>query len=162
MIGPHKNLVTDQVQAAFKAWRDSCAAHDEAIGRRFELSATERRCLEILVNGEGTASELARAVGLTPAAVTSLVDRLEARGYVQRARHSNDRRKLALIATDTARELMGKVQDPLARADHAVLEDFSVTELWSVIRFLEASTQIRQAFTEALAAVPAVGGIRPP
>ncbi len=154
MTALQKAGVVGRVELAFRAWQEACTAYEEAIGGRFDLSSSERRCLMLLVERSATASEVARALRLTPAAVTALVDRLEARGFVRRTRDADDRRKLTLEPTDKTRELASAVREPLARAEQDLLEDFSLTELWSVIRFLDASTQLRQMFTSALTSTP--------
>jgi DNA-binding MarR family transcriptional regulator len=161
MNGQQKTGVMSRVEAAFRAWQDAWTAYEEAIGARFGLSSSDRRCLVMLVERSATASEVARRLRLTPAAVTALVDRLERRGFVRRTRDPDDRRKLTLEATEKARELASAVREPLSRAEQDLLEDFSLTELWSVIRFLDASTQLRVMFAVALKGEPAPGAKTP-
>src|SRR6478736_6707942 len=72
-------------------WQDATQKYDEAVGEIYGLGPAERLCLSFLWPGPQTASAIARETRLTPAAVTSLIDRLESRGYVRRTPDSNDR-----------------------------------------------------------------------
>jgi DNA-binding MarR family transcriptional regulator len=65
-----------------------------AIAQQIGLGATEEKTLLILSGGALTAGEIAQQTGLTTASVTSLIDRLEAKGYVRRVRDTNDRRRV--------------------------------------------------------------------
>src|SRR5258708_34059699 len=63
--------------------RDFIAAvvvfHEE-VGRRLGLSATDRKCLDLICRGPVTAGGLARYTGLTTGAITGMTDRLVAAG----------------------------------------------------------------------------------
>ncbi|MFD9127751.1 MarR family winged helix-turn-helix transcriptional regulator [Kitasatospora sp. NPDC059571] len=50
--------------------------------------------------------ELSQAMGVAPSLVVSLADQLEALGALRRVRDSADRRRQALVLTDTGRELL--------------------------------------------------------
>jgi DNA-binding MarR family transcriptional regulator len=73
------------------------------IAARLGLGATEEKALLILGGmGSITAGQLADQTGLTTAAATSLIDRLEARGYVRRVRDAADRRRV-IVEPDRTR-----------------------------------------------------------
>ena len=59
-----------------------------------------------------TASAIAKETTLTPAAVTALIDRLEARKLVLRHPDASDRRKVLVEATDKTRELIQVTYTP--------------------------------------------------
>ena len=61
----------------------------------------------LLHGGPQPAGAIAAAIGLTPAAVTALVDRLEARGLLTRKRSQEDRRKVIIEATARDRPHFG-------------------------------------------------------
>jgi DNA-binding MarR family transcriptional regulator len=67
-----------------------------------------------------TIGDLQSRMGLSPAATTALVDRLEASGHVQRVRDARDRRRVYLHATehahDTAMSLLQGFLDELRAA----------------------------------------------
>lgn len=66
-----------------------------AVAERAGLNATDHKCAEILVRaGPLTAGELADRTGLTTGAITGVIDRLEAAGFVSRAKDPHDRRRV--------------------------------------------------------------------
>ena len=87
-------------------WQDATQRHDEAVGARWRLNASERLCLSFLMRGPQTASAIAAETRLTPAAVTALVDRLAERGFVRRRPDPNDRRKVMVEAGEAAMALV--------------------------------------------------------
>jgi len=55
-------------------------------------------------HGEMSAGDLAREVNLSQGTVTSILDRLEKRGLIQRVRSETDRRKVFVTLTDSGKE----------------------------------------------------------
>ena len=125
-------------------WQDATQAYDEAVGERLLLNAAERRCLSFLHAGPQPAGAIAAATALTPAAITSLIDRLEARGLVRRARSAEDRRKVMVETTEKAREVTDRYYRPIAEDGARFLETFSKEELLAILRFLEGAVELQQ------------------
>ena len=75
-----------------------------SIARRAEVGHTELRALELLVRSPHGPVELARELGVTSAASSGIVDRLEARGHVRRVAHATDGRRTQVVLTGSARE----------------------------------------------------------
>jgi len=71
-----KSALIEQLGLVIVRWQDATQKYDEAVGEIYGLSAAERLCLSFLWPGPQTASAIARETRLTPAAVTSLIDRL--------------------------------------------------------------------------------------
>ncbi|HEY0334277.1 MAG TPA: MarR family transcriptional regulator [Stenotrophomonas sp.] len=71
-----------------------------------------------------TANELAQALDQTPSAVTRLLDKLEALGYVRREPHAQDRRALQIVMTDEGRQMWIQLK---VRGDHAM--DYALRDL---------------------------------
>ena len=67
---------------------------DETAARAIDVSRNDLRCINLLEAGPKAPSDLAQALGLTRGSVTTLLDRLEARGFVERIAHPTDRRAL--------------------------------------------------------------------
>jgi DNA-binding MarR family transcriptional regulator len=65
-----------------------------AVAEKLGIGATEEKTLLMLSAGPLTAGEIAQQTGLTTASVTSLIDRLESKGFVNRVRDANDRRRV--------------------------------------------------------------------
>ncbi len=67
------------------------------------MGTTDLRALYVTGAHPSRPSALARTLGLSPAAATQLIDRLERRGFVRRAPHPNDRRGTVLTVTPRGR-----------------------------------------------------------
>src|SRR4051812_39465439 len=85
-------------QAVIEASRESSTTaifFHSAIAEQIGIGATEEKTLFIL-SGAGplTAGEIAQKTGLTTASVTSLIDRLENKGFVRRLHDTKDRRRI--------------------------------------------------------------------
>ncbi|PWJ53776.1 DNA-binding transcriptional regulator, MarR family [Quadrisphaera granulorum] len=88
-----------------------------------------------------TAGRLAGALNLSSAATTSVVDRLERAGHVQRERDDIDRRRVHLRITREAMGVAGAFFGPLGQRTDAVMAQFSEAELSAVHRFLVGFSQ---------------------
>lgn len=147
--GKRKKLLTAIGEAVMR-WQDATQAYDEAVGERLELNAAERRTLSFLFAGPQPAGAIAAAVSLTPAAVTALIDRLEAKGFLRRERSAEDRRKVMVEVTDKAREATGRYYMPLAAAGERFMQDFTEAELEVALAFLKGATGIQQKALDGL------------
>ncbi|PTW90527.1 DNA-binding MarR family transcriptional regulator [Microbacteriaceae bacterium MWH-Ta3] len=102
-----------------------------------KVNPTDREVMETLImGGPQSPSQLATAVGLSPAAMTSSIDRLTGLGHAHREAHSSDRRKTVVRPSDESvriimNELMGMV-----RGINAVMNDYSEAEIAIITRFL--------------------------
>ncbi|MGY1619553.1 MarR family winged helix-turn-helix transcriptional regulator [Geodermatophilus sp. SYSU D00691] len=83
-----------------------------------------------------TVSELSREMGLSRAATTSLVDRLEQAGHVQRVRSEGDRRQIHLQVTETAHTAADAVLGDFLARTRAALADYTDDELATAARLL--------------------------
>lgn len=137
------NLVA-AIGEAIMRWQDATQAYDEAVGERLDLNAAERRCLSFLYGGPQPAGAIAEATGLTPAAVTALIDRLEARGLLRRARSTEDRRKVMVENTSAVEEMTGRYYRPIAEEGARFLASFPEPELKALLRFLEGAAALQQ------------------
>lgn len=110
-----------------------------ALARRAGLTQTEVAVLEHVMETPAGPSELAARLGVTTAAMSGIVDRLQSRGHVERQPHPTDRRRTAVLCTAGGREeLMGHLMPmflELARIDATM----SPEERAVVLRFLTAA-----------------------
>lgn len=78
---------------------------DATTGPSAELSRQELITLRLLgFRGRRTMRRLAEEAGVAAATMTGIVDRLVARGLVDRQRRSDDRRVVEVVLTDRGRE----------------------------------------------------------
>src|SRR3954470_15941815 len=78
--------------------------YDQAVGDALGLNRTDMRCLDVIEReGPVTAGRLADATGLTTGAITTVLDRLERRGFARRLRDESDRRRVLVELAPEAR-----------------------------------------------------------
>lgn len=92
--------------------------------------------------GPITAGELAQRVGLTTGSVTSLVDRLEKRGYVTRERHPRDRRKVIIVPHYEEKTEVQNVFSNLNENMLSLSAQYTEKELLIIKRFLNEATSV--------------------
>jgi len=118
-------------------------AHDLTAAQWYPLWKLKR-------DGPGTAQELARDMDIDAGAMTRLVDRLAAKGLLQRLRCDTDRRRVMLTLTAAGEAVAGHVPQVLADVNNAYLRDFSRDE-WQ---------QLKELLRRMLANGPARTGAR--
>ena len=118
-----------EVGRALQAYQRSTQAFDDEVGRVLGLNPTDLRCLDWLTEGPMTATRLAEATGLSAAATTSLIDRLERKGFVRRRRNDGDRRQVLVELTERGLERVGALYGPLVADGVPILEGFTLDEL---------------------------------
>lgn len=124
----------------------------EAIAARRGLTATENKALDLLTRrGPVTSGDLARDLGLTPGAVTGLVDRLARAGYAQRLPDATDRRKTFVAAdVDRLNAEMRPVFAPLQDAVARLARDYTPAQLDAISQFAAGLTRILREQTARL------------
>jgi len=141
MTSRRQDLIAS-VGRATQAYQRATDGFDDEVGRSLGLNPTDLRCLDWLSETAMTAGELAEATGLSSAATTTLLDRLERKGFIQRERDTVDRRKVRVAMTPSGRDLVGALYGPLARDGGQGLARFTDTELAKGLDFLGEATDI--------------------
>ncbi|WP_214470303.1 MarR family transcriptional regulator [Mesorhizobium sp. dw_380] len=141
----NRDDIAASIGLAIMQWQDATQAYDEAVGTRLGLNMAERHCIGLLHGGPQSAGAIATATGLTPAAVTALIDRLEARGLLTRARSLEDRRKVVIEATEATGELSARYYGAIAREGEKLIATFSDAELATISRFVNAALDLQRA-----------------
>ncbi len=77
-----------------------------------------------------------RMIEQTPG-ITRLLDRLEARGWVERRRCAEDRRQVLCRISATGKELLGRLDDPMSTVDRAAVGALSNDEVAELVRLLD-------------------------
>ena len=87
-----------------------------AVGERVGLSPTDLKALDLLQRmGPQSAGSIAAETGLATASVTSLIDRLEGRRFVRRARDPADGRRVVVALTRAFDDTIGPLFASLGR-----------------------------------------------
>jgi DNA-binding MarR family transcriptional regulator len=140
-----------EVDAAFRALHSAVDTFVAAAADRYGVNRNDQHCLELLDRrGPLTAGELAEASGLSAAAVTKVVDRLLAAGYVRRTRAENDRRRVIIATTDAEQRLAREVFGPLVADGIRMLSELTDEQLQMLRDLLLRSAELNMKHTERL------------
>jgi DNA-binding MarR family transcriptional regulator len=124
----------------------------EAVARRMGLSAADHKALGLITRaGRLTAGELAVETGLSPGAVTGLLDRLEEAGYVRRERDAKDRRRILVAVVPEKRSDLGEIFAGLAAAMEAVMARYDEDEVAVIRDYVIRTIGVLRAQTRGLA-----------
>jgi DNA-binding MarR family transcriptional regulator len=118
-----------------------------AVARRARLSHNELRALEHLMDQPLGPGDLSRLLGVSSAAASGIIDRLETRGHAQRASDSSDGRRTSVtISASGRREVVGYLM-PMFR-ELAVL-DATLSEADRVVvdRYLDGAIRALRTVT---------------
>lgn len=137
----HEQLVA-QVGQAVQAYQRSTDAFDDVVAQVLKINRTDLRCLDCLFGGQMAAGDLAGAVGLSISAMTTLLDRLERRGFVRRVADPADRRRVLVEMTETGTNSVWPLYAPLAKRGAAQLKSKSDTELTLLREFFVTSREL--------------------
>ena len=114
----------------------------------YNLTRAKWQALGVLDRKEGiTQTELATELELGAATVGRLVERLEARGFVERQPDPIDARVKRLFIRDEARAELDELEQVATRVREAALKDISAAEQATLVRALK---QMKQNLTAVL------------
>lgn len=121
---------------------------EAALARRMHLGHSDMAAMTHLASAREPVgpSWLSARLGLTPAAATELVDRLEKVGHLARERDHADRRRVNLIPTQDSLAEVNRQLRPLLDAVDDVAGGFSTAERAAIRRFLTEVTAIYADF----------------
>lgn len=119
----------------------------EAVGAYLGVSAGDQRALTMIgTDGPMSAGELAERTGLTPGAVTGMIDRLERAGLARRENDVNDRRRVLVSATAGQPDVFGD----LAVAMNDMARRYTEAELHLVADYLTRTIDVLREQTRRL------------
>lgn len=121
---------------------DATVLFHSTLASQLGLHPTDYKALGMLERlGPLSAGDIARHSGLATASVTSLIDRLEAKGFVRRVRDDNDRRR---VLVESVRDRLVAARSAFASTIAslaALFEQYSDRELAVIADFLARNTE---------------------
>ncbi|MEV6099459.1 MarR family transcriptional regulator [Nocardia sp. NPDC051981] len=149
-----RRQLTVAVKDALRDLNIQLSLLNRRFGGRIELRDVEWTCLD-LINRHGplTPTELARRVGLHPATLTGILDRLQKGGWIVRERdpESTDRRAVALRGvSERNAELFGVFAGMSNRMDE-LCDHYSEAELEVIADFLRRTSSAGHESADELA-----------
>jgi DNA-binding MarR family transcriptional regulator len=145
-----REALIGEIGLEVQQWQDAVHAFDEAAASRMGVNQTDLRCLGFLVARPMTARELAEASGLTPGAVTTVLDRLEHARYARRSHDQKDRRRVIVELTAEARRELDAIWGPIVAEGTASMARYTLAELELLRDFLRHARQVQAQHAERI------------
>ncbi len=144
-----KRKLADELIGLARAHEAANDAFDEVACQKLGINRTDLRCLNIVDNqGSMTAGRLAELSGLTTAAITSVLDRLERAGYARRVRDQQDRRQVMVEVTPLLAERATPIWGPLGDEARSTLGRMSADELEALMDFYRLGIELNERHIE--------------
>jgi DNA-binding MarR family transcriptional regulator len=116
--------------------------HSQSLIKRYGLTGPQLLVLkELSTQREITPSELARRLSISQATITSMIDRLAVKGYIERVRDKQDKRKVRLELKGKGLEIIE--QDPSLLQEEFV-EEFTNLRSWEQTQILSSLQRIAE------------------
>jgi DNA-binding MarR family transcriptional regulator len=127
----------------------------QASASRLGINQTDLICLDLLVRqGPQSPSQIATALGLTPAAISAMAGRLESGGYAHRKMDPTDRRRVLLSASPSGARRAFRLFDDLAGAAAELSTRYPERDLRRLLGLLRAYRQLIDEHAATLRAEP--------
>ena len=125
--------------------------YDQAVADAIGLNRTDMRCLDIIeMEGLVTAGRLAELSGLTTGAITTVIDRLEIKGFARRVRDPRDRRRVLVEMTPEARSgSMDYYSEHMAHAGR-LYNRYTLEQIELLLEFVRGSRELNERAAAAL------------
>lgn len=145
-----KQSAVERAALAAQRFGSAADAVDAAAADVLDVNRTDLRILGAVMDGPLTAGQVAAAVGLSPAAATTAIQRLAARGHLTREPDPADRRRAVVELSPAARRQAERIYGPVGEAGVAELERFTAPELELIADFLERGHALQLAEAERI------------
>lgn len=126
-------------------------AFERAASRALDINRSDLHALNALEHGPLSHGDLAEHLGLTSGTVTTLVDRLETAGYVERQPDPNDRRRSEVALTPATYQAFARVYRPCGQAVEHALHDLDEQAQRAAAKALQLATRAIHVTAEHLA-----------
>ncbi len=128
--------------------------YHSTVAARLGLNVTDMNCLRLLGRSAMSAGDLSEQIGLTGAATTALIDRLEDAGFVTRERSSDDRRRVTVQADAEKLRKVNALYAGQGTRMAKLLTRYSAEEFRLIMDFLEQTSVILLDEVKAVREVP--------
>ena len=116
------------------------------MGRELAVNSTDLNAMTHLISrGSLAPTELARRLGMSTAAVTTVVDRLESVGHASRQQHPSDRRSVVVVPSPASVSLAMGVLMPMITGIDGVIGEFPAEQRAVITEYLERVVDVYQA-----------------
>ena len=132
----------DEVLIAIRRLIRATDLYSKKLSKNSGLTAPQLLVLQsIAATQEKTIGDIAKAVSLSQATVTTIVTRLEGRGYLLRTRSETDRRKVYVSLTEEGMALLANAPTAL---QEKFIQQFSAMDSWEQMMILSSLQRVAQ------------------
>jgi DNA-binding MarR family transcriptional regulator len=146
--------VLSQVLAEAPRHAASTVRLNVAVAHQLGMAQADLQCMWLLAQGPSAPTQLAAALGLTTGAMTKLLYRLEAAGYITRSYDPANRRRIIITADPAGLARLAVRYDGIGERIRAYLSARTNAELEVILAFMQVG---EQAADEELARIRSSG-----
>jgi len=142
MIYEHPNMsdLQDQVLVSLRRIIRATDLHSRKLGKRTGLTTPQLVIIHAIGKlKDPTVSEVAKAVSLSLATVTTILNRLESNGLINRERSRLDRRRVMVTLTEQGESMRASAPKPL---QDSFVDRFSKLEVWEQHQIVAALERV--------------------
>ena len=124
---------------------------DQALADALGLNRTDAQCMDIITRAQPvTPGALAQRIGLTAGAVTTILDRLEAGGWIRRRHDPNDRRRVLVERNEAKARRIAHLYGDLQQGTRRLAQQYSSEQLELLGHFLAAISALVRGHRQSL------------
>lgn len=151
-----------RILRSFRRIVRSIELHSKKLEATFHITGPQLVCLFTIDQaGRITAAELSRRVYLSPSTIVGILDRLEDKGLINRARSKDDRRRIHISPSKKGKQLIEKAPSPLQDQLASSLRRLPELEQVAIAMALERVVVLMEAEEIDAAPVLETGPIQP-
>lgn len=136
----------DEVLTSLRRVIRAIDLHSQHLVKTASVTGPQLRLLQLMnTEAQLTVSDLAKKMTLSQATVTSIMDRLENRGLIERVRSTNDKRKVHPRLTDKGLLILAKTPTPLQDSFVRKFDDLKVWEQNMIIASIQRIAEMMDA-----------------
>jgi len=143
-MSSRKNKLKKEIGRQLRYTSANSVMYGQAISYKAGIHPTDNECLDfLLLDGPLTAGQLSRKTGLTTGAITAVIDRLQAAGYVKRKVNKTDRRQV--LVTPNVKKVFEEVAPhsmPLAKAVDNLIDNYKEKDLETILSFIREANNL--------------------
>ncbi len=122
------------------------SVYSKYLQKNFDVTTSQLLCLRALVQEDSlSAGEIGRRIFIKPGTITGIIDRLETKGLVQRARNRLDRRVVNIEITEAGRELARSAPVPVQSLVAVHLKKLPLKEVEAITRGVERLLELMKS-----------------
>jgi|SRR5215218_7101910 len=148
-----KHEIVHAVREKFTEMSTETILFHQALADILGFYITDHRCMRFLHSyGAMPAGRLAELTGLTTAAVTGIIDRLEEAGYVRRVNDPNDRRRTIVepVRNKKLEKMLEMIFTPFHEKMDKLLSSYSESQLSLLLEVMTKSIELTREESKKL------------